>query len=143
MQPQKKVKNPRPSQLLLALGEEDATVVLRRLWLGYILRISPRHALAVGWFCTEPQRQWQGSSAVFREGGESQVWLRKGRAIQENQHTGEGQGDEGGSNISALRSALLTATSKGLAPHRLLRQAGLSPGHGGKPNSLLAKSSPF
>lgn len=59
--------------------------------------------------------------------------------IQENQHAGEKQGDEGGSKISAM----LTATSKGLPPHHLLPRAGLSPSRRGKPDPLLVKSSPF
>lgn len=39
--------------------------------------------------------------------------LRKG---QENQPVGEEQGDEGGDNTSALRSAMPTAASQGLPP---------------------------
>lgn len=125
--------------------------MLRRLWLGYSSTSHPStHLLSAvrGWcgeglFRAEPSRQRQGSSVVFREGREAEVYLRKGHTVHENQHRGEEQGGEGGSNISVIRLAMLMATSKGLPSRHLLSQAGLSPNHKGKPDPLLVKSNPF
>lgn len=149
MQPWKKVKT--SNGITAPSCSEDATAALRRPWFGYssascpitYLLLAGRSGCGEGRFSPDPWRKWQGSSVVFRKGCESEVQLRKGSTVKENQHVGEEQDDEGGSNISALCSAMLIAISKGLTPHCLRPWAAVSLGHGGKPDPWLVKTSPF
>lgn len=118
------------------------------VWL--LLCILPCHVLAVSWegwvwwgmVLTWPLKAMPRLLCGLQEG----LWvqLRKGNTTKENQHVGEEQDDEGGSNISALCSAMLTANSKGLPPQCLHPWAGLNLAMGASPaQPLVAEKQPL
>lgn len=85
--PEKDKKHQVSPQPLLNQRKQDATAVLRGLWLSFFSPSQPstpslsakRGRCGEGWFCSELWRQWPGSSVVSREGRDSHraVWYKK------------------------------------------------------------------
>lgn len=89
----------------------------------------------------EPWRQWQGSSVVFREGCESEVWLRKGCARKlAHRRRAEWWGREEHLCLALSHDNSNQQWSPTIPPAPL---GWLSPDRGGKPDPLLVKSSSF